>query len=229
MKSTLVISDVHGSLCWKDALANRCPGAKVVFLGDYFDRRGRGPFSSDDAENFLEICDYASRNPDTILLAGNHDYHYMTFAPSPAEPWGPREDRIRKAVMSRLDMLNMVYIDRSGPKPAIFSHGGLTQTFLDLHGLNSPEEVNVLWISRPESFDWIARDPISGEYSALDGDNIWQSPIWARDMALLEDGVPGYDQIVGHTPVREPEWFKTARDDSFLLTCTLDETIIRLP
>jgi hypothetical protein len=33
------------------------------------------------------------------------------------------------------------------------------------------------------------------------GDDIIQSPIWIRPRSLLESPLPGYSQIVGHTPV----------------------------
>jgi hypothetical protein len=33
------------------------------------------------------------------------------------------------------------------------------------------------------------------------GDDITQSPIWIRLRSLLESPLPGYSQIVGHTPV----------------------------
>lgn len=229
MKPTLIISDIHGSTRWKEFVSRRRPGERVVFLGDYFDRRGRGPFASDDATNFLEIGDYARRYPDTILLVGNHDYQYATFAPWTPKPWGERERRNREALMSAIDSLAMVFVDRSGEKPVIFSHGGLTATFMALHGVREPEAINDLWIERPQVFDWLKRDPVSGVESDLAGDDVWQSPIWARDMALLEDAVAGYDQIVGHTPVLEPEWYATARGDSFMMTCTLDDTLVRLP
>ena len=229
MKPTLVISDVHGSIHWKELVARRRPGERVVFLGDYFDRRGNGPFAEDEAKNFLDILDYVSSRPDTIALIGNHDYQYAPFAPYTPEPWGDREDRFREALMYGIDALDMVFIDREGDKPVIFCHGGLTSTFMNRFSIAEPEGVNDLWIERPEVFDWIKRDPASGGYSRLNGDDIWQSPIWARDMALLEDGVAGFDQIVGHTPILEPEWFATARGDSFLLTCALDDSLIRVP
>jgi hypothetical protein len=34
------------------------------------------------------------------------------------------------------------------------------------------------------------------------GDDITQSPIWIRPSSLCEDPLSGYNQIVGHTPVR---------------------------
>lgn len=227
MKPTLIISDVHGTVFWKDIVAERRPGERVIFLGDYYDKRGNGPFADDEDANFNEICLYAKNNPETYLLVGNHDFQHTIYSSRPMY-WTWREYGTLGMITANKDSLQMVLVDRSEPKPVIFSHGGLTQTFMNLHGLKTPEEVNDLWLNKPKVFEWIKHDPMTGTYSHLDGDNIWQSPIWARDMALMEDGVPGFDQVVGHTVVSRPEWFDTAHGDRFLLTCTLDDTLIRL-
>lgn len=228
MPDIIVISDVHASDRWKGMLAARKPGDEAIFLGDYFDRRGYGPFAESQARNFIEICDYALANPPTTLLIGNHDFNYTPWA------WGGSEDtrearEIAQALMPRIGMLEMIAIRPLQPRPAIFSHGGLTQTFMRLHGLRGPEEVNRLWRERPEDFEWIPHDPLTGASSNPYGDDPWQSPLWAREKALYEDGARGYDQIVGHTPVPEPETFRTRYGDTILMTCTLDDQPVIIP
>lgn len=222
---TLVISDVHGSTHWKDFLTQRQPDDRVIFLGDYFDRRGYGPFASSDAQNFLEICDYARNNPATYLLVGNHDYDYLPFARWQPEPWGKKERENREALLANLDLLQPLYV---ADNKVIFSHGGLSQTFMNENSLSHPAEVNQLWITRPEVFDFRQRDPATGQWSDRHGDDPWQSTIWARTKAMEEDGAKGYDQVAGHTPVRVPQAFATTYGDKILLTCTLDDTLIRV-
>lgn len=189
-------------------------------------RRGNGPFAESDAQNFREICAYARSMPDTHLLTGNHDFDCLPISGWPI--WILEDLEDRKAIMENLDLLEMVFVDTSGEKPLIFSHGGVTQSFLDNNGLKNPEELNRLWRSSPERFAFMERDPNSGASSDIYGDDPWQSPIWARDMAITEDGIAGYNQVVGHTVVSKPEFMPTIHGDKFLMTCTLDDTCIRL-
>lgn len=225
MPSIIIISDVHGSTNWKKLVAQRKPGDCAVFLGDYFDRRGRGPFARSQTENFLEICGYARGNPDTILLTGNHDYDYM-YCKQDSWLWDirdPQEYEYRDALLDNLDLLQMVHVSRAFVKPVIFCHGGLTDTFMRINGITAPEEVDEFWRGHPELFNWLEHDPVLGLSSNSYGDDPWQPPTWVRDQALREDGAKGYDQIVGHTPVRHPQNFHTRHGDNILMTCTLDD------
>lgn len=222
MAAIIVISDVHASNRWRGMLADRCEGDEAIFLGDYFDRRGRGPFAASQVENFLDICAYAKSHVPTTMLLGNHDYNYAPWAQSDVS-WEPDARAISEGIMANLNMIQIAAIRTDLPKKTIFSHGGLTHTFMANNGLKTPEEINELWRNAPEAFEWIPADPRTGRRSNIYGDDPWQSPLWARTRALYEDGVPGYDQVVGHTPVQVPEEFQTRYGDTILLTCTLDE------
>lgn len=225
-KTTIVISDVHCSLHWKDILRHRTSEDRVIFLGDYFDRRGMGPFAENATENFLEICNYARNNPDTHLLVGNHDLErlcntsYFLFG---------GEEEIR-AIQENMDILDMIFVDKGKEKPCIFSHGGVCETFMRINALEKIEDINIAWHETPMDFDFIPIG-VKGERSSPDGDNPWQSPLWARFTALTIDGIAGCNQVVGHTPIpgeNVPTIFTTGRGDSFLGTCTFDDTLIRL-
>lgn len=222
MGSIVVISDVHGQLHWKKLIAQAKEGDEIIFLGDYFDRRGAGPFAYSQVENFLEICRFAANNSYTTLLIGNHDFDYTYWSQSDVS-WEPDAAEIRAAIMARISQLQILAVRPGKRRPVIFSHGGLTQTFLDLHDLEKPEDVNKLWVGEPQVFDWIAYDPRTGRRSDRFGDDPWQSPLWARNKALYEDGADGYDQVVGHTPVSKPFEFRTRHGDRILMTCTLDD------
>lgn len=230
MASIIVISDVHGSTHWKTIVQSAKSQDKIIFLGDYFDLRGHGPFARSEEDNFLEICEYAKNRPGTVLLVGNHDYDYMFPLPN-IYIYGRDKEKariFRKVLDDNADLLEMVYVDRYFPRPVIFSHGGLTNQFLKNNGLNSPEEVNDFWISHPQKFNWLEYDPLSLHSSRGDGDNEWQPPTWVRTNALYRDGVKGFDQVVGHTPVRSLAKFFTSNGDLILLTCTLDARAVTL-
>lgn len=190
-------------------------------MGDYFLRRGSGPFAASETDNFLEIAEYARKNPDTILLMGNHDFEHTPF--TQYEAWECNPDA-RTAIMSNLDIMDMAHVDGN----IIFAHGGVTASFLRNNGLKGPAELNALWKAKPHLFDFIERDPETRAVAVPDGDDTWQTPIWARDMALIEDGVQGFNQVVGHTVVTSPETMETRNGDRILFTCTLDNTLIRI-
>lgn len=228
-RSAIVISDVHENISWKEMVAARGPADRVIFLGDYFDQRGHGPWADDAIANFNEICDYAKNNPETVLLTGNHDYMYLPWSIQIGpDGWTERDLAIQKAVLDRIDLLQMVFVDRSPSHPLVFSHAGVTRTFLDMNGLAEPEELNRLWIESPEKFEWRLTNPERTEMSRLDGDNVWQSPIWTRTDSLFRDAIQGYSQVVGHTPVSRKGMLETSHGDRILLTCDFSDDLLRL-
>lgn len=97
IKPAIVIPDVHGTLFWKDFVAERRPDDRVIFLGDYFLRRGHGSFAKSEAANFLEIVEYARKNPDTFLLMGNHDFEHTNF--TQYESWDYRPEFQKEEAM----------------------------------------------------------------------------------------------------------------------------------
>lgn len=223
--SILVISDVHASIAWKKVFTERKTGDIVVFLGDYFDKRGSGPFAENQVNNFLDIVDYAKNNPNTFLLTGNHEYDYMPFC-----IWShaSKYPDYKKAIMDNIDLLQMVYVHESGSKRLVFSHAGVTNTFMVMYGLRHPEELNDLWRHNPGYFDWKPSDPVTRMRSQRDGDDIWQSPIWVRTYALEHDGLKDWEQVIGHTPVKQPTNIQTEYGDKILMTCSYSQEIIRL-
>lgn len=68
-----VIGDIHGRTCWKDLIID---DGVNVFVGDYFD-----PYEDIShqqlEDNFKEILKLKEERPETILLIGNHDAHYI--------------------------------------------------------------------------------------------------------------------------------------------------------
>lgn len=217
----IVIGDVHASLHWQNIVAKRKNRDTVIFLGDYFDKRGVGPFAKDQAKNFRQICSYARNNPDTILLMGNHDYQYTPWDETGCS--GKDEVNAQKywrAISQNLDLLQIVHVREILGRNTIFSHGGVCKTFLDDWGMENPEEINSLWSDEPHVFTF--RDYSStGKMSHLTGDDPWQSPLWVRECSLEEDALPDYDQIVGHTPA---PFIRTINhgEDVIRFVCTLD-------
>lgn len=224
--STIVISDVHGATFWKDAVKRAAPGDDIVFLGDYFDRRGPGPFAEGQCGNFMEICDFARTRNRTHLLIGNHDFQYT--------PWdrcgcSGRDERraygYMQAILSNMDILDAIWLGQTNGVPVIFSHAGLSSDWMNLVGIPEISMINMAFREKPAILDvW----DMAGWGADRGGDDVWQSPIWIRPGSLLRSAVPGFAQVVGHTQVPGVEAFRSVHGDTIWLTCTFDGNILVL-
>lgn len=224
---TIVISDIHGMTFWKDVVASVHHEDHVVFLGDYFDRKGVGHHACSQTQNFLEICALARINPNVHLLIGNHDMQYCPFAHGYTTSYNDRLAReFEKALMSNMDLLNVVFLGIHKEKDVIFSHAGISQDFLELYDIPSVWEINVLFVEKPEIFNFILN--YADHESNPFGDDAWQSPLWIRPDALLENAVPGYEQVVGHTYVPYIKKKTNFHGDSIYFTCTFDANCLIL-
>lgn len=223
----LAIGDVHDSVYWRDIVKFRRPGDKVVFLGDYFDKRGtrKTAFARDDAANFLHICNYARNDPDVTLLVGNHDLQYTPWdVEGTASVNITKYPTLRALVMRNIDLLEMAKIYEVNGRPTIFSHAGITNAFLHENGCHDPYSINKLWRQYPEAFSFRTTLPPGYENEELDlhGDNVFQPPTWIRPDALMADPVPAFDQVVGHTYYADPwEALPLGKSNTLHIVCTL--------
>lgn len=218
---TLVVSDIHGMVFWKEIVAMAKAEDKIIFLGDYFDKRGHGPYAESQVDNFLEICSLARKNANVHLLLGNHDFQYTDFTDSRTSSYDERMGgKFNKVLMANMDLLRIVHIDRQREKPIIFSHAGVSQGFLERCEIDSLDKINDKFWDSPWEFAFQLF--YNGEMADMYGDNIWQSPLWIRPYSLMEGAVEGYDQAVGHTPVEVIQEMATINGDAIYLTCTFD-------
>ena len=193
---TLILGDIHGRTCWKDIIDCEKPDL-TVFLGDYVTSH-ENIDSHIQLNNCNEILEYKESNPSkVILLRGNHDLQCLyrnrgawSCYPEPAFDLlnvfsSPKyKDRFLK-------LTQWIYIQDD----TIYSHAGISKTWLHDTGVNNLVEINNLEPSeslfgfRPDSmFD-------------MSGDSKTQSCIWIRPQSLVEDAIPGYSQVVGHSTV----------------------------
>lgn len=196
----IAIGDTHGRTYWKQIVSN-IEFDKMVFVGDYFD--SHDDISAEDQKsNFEDIIAYKKENKDkVILLFGNHDYHYLR---SVNDTYGGFQIGHKTAIQEMLhqaldnDLMQMCYVFEN----YIFTHAGITQTWLDKTGYigKTPLEsfINDLFKCHPLAFGF-AYDV---NYSP-DGDDVYQSPIWVRPQSLYQDGIMDYIQVVGHTTQSE--------------------------
>ena len=223
----LVISDIHGMIFWKEVVERAKQDDKIIFLGDYFDKRGSGPYAESQTDNFLEICALSRDNPNIHMLLGNHDFQYTDFAISHTTSYDKRRSKsYNKALMDNLDLLNIVYIENNREKPVIFSHAGVSQNFMNACQISSVDKINNKFKTYPWKFDFITC--FGGEIANNFGDNVWQTPLWIRPDSLIEGAVASYDQVVGHTQVEEIETRTSLHGDTIYLTCTFNANCLEL-
>ena len=68
-----IIGDIHGRTCWKNLVRE---DSINIFVGDYFDPYEYIP-QAERMANFQKIIDFKQQHPETVLLYGYHDLHYL--------------------------------------------------------------------------------------------------------------------------------------------------------
>lgn len=196
----LIIPDVHGRTLWKEHVKEEHD--LCVFLGDYFDSWDETAASQ--IANFREIMEYKKANKDkTKCLIGNHDHHYIRGCNGGTSGYQKVHAVDIQLVMEEfMDELQAAYILRHETSNILFTHAGVSKSFLKLPYIaideNSPtldEDLNMLMKHKPTCFMFNGRES--------HGDDVYQTPIWIRPKSLIADKIDGYVQVVGHTQMKE--------------------------
>ena len=118
---TVVLGDTHGRTFWKMILEHENPD-RVIFIGDYFDSY---EFSAiEQLHNFKEIMEIRG---DVIRLIGNHDLSYFPGVVSTCSGYQPEfAGDFTYEINRNKDKLQVAY----RMDDFIFSHAGITKTFL---------------------------------------------------------------------------------------------------
>ena len=211
---TVVLGDIHGRVIWKRILEIENDADRIIFLGDYVSTHYIIS-AQKQLSNLDEILNYKEANSDKVtLLRGNHDMQHLGY------PWGrcsgfdftvarmmPKERYLR--------LTQWTVIDDDGHN--LFSHAGISKVWMeracvaDVHAINAMEP--------SELFGFSSIDYPADNY----GTSPTQPPTWIRPNTLVECGIEGWNQIVGHTPVRQICSVKTAHGDSVWLCDTLED------
>ena len=192
----IVIGDPHGNFKAIDTIYENEKPDIVIILGDYCDSFvHKSPEILDAYKKMRKLQAKHEKKfgkGTFITLMGNHDWHYMMFGERYSgfsqKTWNMMHDILEK---DRSDgLMPIVYVDFVNK--IIYSHAGLTKTWMKEWGVPSPEfadEVN----DQALNFSHMSFD--------MYGDSKWQGPLWVRPGALLSDfyGDGEWTQIVGHT------------------------------
>jgi len=192
---TILLGDTHGRTLWKDAITKESPD-QVVFIGDYFDSLDIS--SEKQLENFMDILEYKRRIPNTILLIGNHDFHYM-FNYERYTGFQPKMyPTINHLLTDNKDLFQMAFL----LDDLLCTHAGVSAEWLKDNDISEDadivSEINNLFIVQPRKFMFTGLDPTGGD--------TYQTPIWIRPVQLMRANKnsslkKAYRQVVGHTQV----------------------------
>jgi len=207
----LAIGDIHGKTIWKEIIKLEADNFdKIVFIGDYLDS-----FEYDTAHmlnNLEEILTVKRAMPDKIvLLYGNHCHHY---ALSDQQYSGYKPAMAVRAKELFIEALSKGEIQATFHADNVFYvHAGVTNSWLrkavdqliledseiKFTGEQLSVFINDCLIHKPSLFDFQYDKMYPDPY----GDNIWQSPIWIRPRAFVEDKFSDLTYVVGHTRQQE--------------------------
>ncbi len=184
----LVLGDIHGRTVWKDIIDKEQPD-QVIFLGDYVSTHD-WVSESDQVSNLLEILRFKDHHPETVLLRGNHDMQHLGYYWAECSGYFPRVAELmsdfKEEFLAKTQWIHVM-------DNTIFSHAGISTKWLETNRLTL-DGINAL--APCERFGFSSSDPWD-----IYGTSPEQPPTWIRPETLVNVMIPGYDQVVGHTPV----------------------------
>lgn len=206
----LVVSDLHGK---KEACYNAIQRFKeenwdkIVFLGDYCDSWDR---SNEDIYSILhQIITLKEENPDNvIILLGNHELHYMY----PLEYYrcsGYRPD-LAAMIETYLQENRAKFQVAYQIENYLFTHAGVQKKWFTKYGddwgkwqnlvdCENDDVASVLNAMMETEQGRITLFEVGLKRGGLRYD--YGGPLWCdRDEMMSYGPLPGYHQIVGHTP-----------------------------
>jgi hypothetical protein len=164
----------------------------VIILGDYCDSFIHRSPEIAAAYKKLRKLQAKHGKSKFITLLGNHDWHYVMFGERysgySTATWNAMHDVLDKDIDDGL--LPIVYVDDLNK--TIYSHAGLTKTWMRDWDVPEPKFVNEC-NDMALNFSRISFD--------MYGNSKFQGPLWVRPQALLKDfyGDGEWTQVVGHT------------------------------
>jgi hypothetical protein len=200
-----LIGDIHGRDAWRQLVRE---DAVNIFLGDYFD-----PYHYDDINpgeqelaNLLDIIEFKQQHPETILLLGNHEYHYLSD-----ERYSRYNDlyadRFAQCLLQHWHLFQVAY---AIGKRILVSHAGVTQPWCQMVGIKEGLSAHDLMQAINDRMNDEYTRSLFGVEHGLDpfdscGMSATASPLWVRPQSLARYGCLINDegkeiiQIVGHT------------------------------
>lgn len=200
-----VLGDIHARSCWKSLVRKDCIN---IFVGDYFD-----PYEyvslAEQLYNFQKILDFKRNHPETILLYGNHDLHYLISGEHYSRFDAMSAFLYRQTFIESQSLFNDIAYPIGDV--ALVTHAGVTKEWYEkCIGSYQSEPVsevarniNELWLKDMQAFTFSTNATSWMDHC---GTSPTHSPLWIRPWVLenhnLFAGTP-IKQIFGHTQTKE--------------------------
>lgn len=211
---TVILGDIHGRTVWKDIIEKEQPD-RTVFLGDYVSTH-EDISTTQQIDNFLDILSAKEQAPQKyVLLRGNHDLQHIGFWWADCSGLNPsvQDFMSQSDIRERfLTASQWVYEMKIGDENVVCSHAGISKVWLEHNNIHTPSDINLEPASPIFSFT-----PAS--FFDMDGNSVSQPCTWIRPSALTESAVPGYTQIVAHTPIKMLYRHKIKGTDNSIWFC----------
>lgn len=196
-----IIGDIHARICWKSLVREDCIN---IFVGDYLDSY-EYISPAEQLYNFQEILEFKRKHPETVLLYGNHDFHYMVASEHYSRYDAMSAYLYRQAFVDSQSLFNGVAYPIGDV--ALVTHAGVTKEWYEKYiGIFQSEplldvarRINELWLTNSQAFTFGANVT---EWRDNFGTSPTHSPVWIRPEILRDHNLfagTQIKQIFGHT------------------------------
>ena len=221
----LAIGDIHGKDIWKSiedipyllnvGTAVEFDFDKYIFLGDYtdaFDKTG-----DVIRENLIDIINFKKMYPDKVeLLLGNHDLQYM-FSNKTHGCSGFNSlfyFDLHEIFNKNRDLFKVAFQYKNW----IFSHAGVNEFWYEhefpYKSSNIADDLNNAFLEKVNSLFDVSF--YRGGFKQFAG------PFWADMTEMINEPLPAYHQVVGHTRVTDIFTHEKDKDTSVTFIDCLD-------
>jgi Calcineurin-like phosphoesterase len=191
----ITIGDLHGSSVWKEITPKDWD--QLIFSGDYVDS-----FEFKDGqiiENLEEVIQLKKEYPQkVILLLGNHDLGYL-FKDKPGHGCSGFRAGMAKALFNLFSSNHDLFLCAWQVDNYLWTHAGIVGRWYKnfVEGEIVPSDINLAGTIN-KLFDAYYL-PLFHVSNIRGGRNKDGGIFWADSMETIQDPLPGYHQIAGHT------------------------------
>lgn len=211
----VTIGDVHGRDNWKKAVYqnDKCLLGngidKVIFIGDYVDSFDLS--NSEIFTNLIEIIELKRKYPDNVvLLWGNHDVAYLNYDGRISGFRYEMAPDLNILFRENIELFSLAYQYQH----VIWTHAGIHRGWWNQYVqpvISRKKETRFSeFLGEMKTIAGYLNLMFEFNYEPLflishyrGGSSQVGGPLWADKKEVYSKPLPGYHQVVGHTPVGE--------------------------
>lgn len=208
----LVLPDVHGNSTPLEIAKRFVNEAdKVIFLGDYVDSHEEGNNWLQQKKCLSAILDFKhivnrDSKDKVITLLGNHDLSYLTRWSADSSVSGHQHFQatdIQEFFCNNFEEFDAIVVTDKW----IFSHAGVTRLWLENPVVDKWSHVGGRLTLKTVNKNLHSGDVRRFNHNSFDpyGDDPQEGCMWIRPTSLINYGISGYHQVVGHTNINDEE------------------------